>query len=129
LLLLLFGIIEFSLLLFNKQVITNASREGARAGIVAQDRSNYTTDINPKIREVVSIYAKDHLVTFGGDTLNADAAHIPITWEGTTFGKDLTVTVIYDYDFLVLPAIIVGLFNGGMGNTLKIQAQTVMKLE
>jgi Flp pilus assembly protein TadG len=35
LVLLIFGIIEFSLLMFNKQVITNASREGARAGIVA----------------------------------------------------------------------------------------------
>ena len=30
----LFGVIEFGLLLFDKQVITNASREGARYGIV-----------------------------------------------------------------------------------------------
>ena len=35
LMLILWGIIEFGLLLYNKQVITNASREGARAGIVA----------------------------------------------------------------------------------------------
>ena len=34
LLLLLFGIIEFSLLLYNKAMLTNASREGARFGIV-----------------------------------------------------------------------------------------------
>ncbi|MGD8892889.1 MAG: pilus assembly protein, partial [Desulfobacterales bacterium] len=33
----LFGIIEFGLLLYNKQVITNASREGARAGLVVRD--------------------------------------------------------------------------------------------
>jgi len=32
LLLFIFGIIEFSLALFNQQVITNAAREGARRG-------------------------------------------------------------------------------------------------
>ena len=34
LVLLLFGIVEFSLLMYNKQILTNASREGARYGIV-----------------------------------------------------------------------------------------------
>ena len=34
LVLLIFGMIEFSTLLYDKGVITNASREGARAGIV-----------------------------------------------------------------------------------------------
>ena len=33
LVLLVFGTIEFGLMFYNKQVITNASREGARAGI------------------------------------------------------------------------------------------------
>jgi Flp pilus assembly protein TadG len=31
---LLFGIIEFGIILYDKAMITNASREGARAGIV-----------------------------------------------------------------------------------------------
>ena len=35
LLLITFGIIEFGLLMYNQQVLTNASREGARAGIVS----------------------------------------------------------------------------------------------
>ena len=33
---LLVGIMEFGLILYNQQVITNACREGARAGIVAR---------------------------------------------------------------------------------------------
>ena len=33
----LFGIIEFGILIYNKAMITNASREGARAGIVFSD--------------------------------------------------------------------------------------------
>jgi hypothetical protein len=37
LVLLLFGSIEFGLLLYNQEVITNASREGARAGIARHD--------------------------------------------------------------------------------------------
>ena len=41
LMLILFGIIEFSLLMYNKAMITNASREGARRGIVYRvDPSN-----------------------------------------------------------------------------------------
>ena len=35
LLLITFGIIEFGMFMYNQQVLTNASREGARAGIVA----------------------------------------------------------------------------------------------
>ena len=34
----LFGIVEFGLLMYDKAVITNASREGARAGIVFSPR-------------------------------------------------------------------------------------------
>jgi len=37
LIILVFGAIEFGVLLYNQQVITNASREGARAGIVQQN--------------------------------------------------------------------------------------------
>ena len=33
---LIFGIIEFGIFLYDKAVITNASREGARAGVVAR---------------------------------------------------------------------------------------------
>ena len=36
LVLLVFGIIDFGFLLYNKAMLTNASREGARAGIVSQ---------------------------------------------------------------------------------------------
>lgn len=39
LLLILFGIIEFGLVMFDQAVITNASREGARAGIVLKTPS------------------------------------------------------------------------------------------
>ena len=47
LMLITFGIIEFGMLMYNKQVITNASREGARAGIVASSPRVPATGVIP----------------------------------------------------------------------------------
>ena len=115
---LLFGIIEFSICLYDKQMITNASREGARAGIVAQ--SPRATD--PEIQDVVLDYARQYLVTFSSDKLEDDDISIARTGSGSSFGDDLTVTVNYQYNFLVLPRFVDGL----LGN---IKATTVMKYE
>jgi len=58
LILVLFGIIEFSLILYDKAMLTNASREGARAGIVTAPR------VTPgEIDGIVKKYCQNHLVT------------------------------------------------------------------
>lgn len=118
LIILLFGIIEFSLILYDKAMITNASREGARAGIVAQ---------NPRvsegeIRRIVKNYCQNYLITFGNDTL--EDGDISITRTGDSFGDDLIVTVNYRYDFLILPKFLTSAFG-----PINLRAQTVMKLE
>ena len=121
LLILVFGIIEFSVLMYDKAVITNASREGARVGIVSQDRKNLAP-INKQITDTVTTYCATHLITFGDPV---DALKIsPPKFSGTTFGKNLTVTVNYTYGFLVLPKFITGIV-GPLG----LQATTVMNLE
>ena len=107
----LFGTIEFGLLMFNKQVLTNASREGARYGIVSQTDRYTNTDIG----SVVNNYCASHLVTFGATntpitTSNADTA--------ASFGDNLSVSVTYNYDFLVMPI-----------NPITLSAQTIMKYE
>lgn len=126
LVLLLFGIIEFSLLFYNKAMITNASREGARAGIVYdQDLVNGVNHpIDSKIETVVDNYLGSNLITFGGGTPSTI-----ITREGDASGNALTITVTYPYDFLVIPGIIVGLFNGSMNPSLTLQAVTLMRME
>lgn len=118
LLILLFGIIEFSLILYNKAMLTNASREGARAGIVAS--SPRVPD--SEIRRIVKNYCKNYLITFGSDTL--EDGDIVISRAGNNFGDDLTVTVNYRYDFLVLPKFITNAIG-----PINLVAQTVMKLE
>jgi len=133
---LLFGIIEFSLLLYNKAMLTNASREGARLGIV------YTGDPGPDgvhgtaddvyhppdidIEQAVINYATNYLITFGSDIL--DSADINITKTGNSSGDELTVTVNYRYDFLVFPNVS-DLIGGLFSDFQDLQATTKMRLE
>ena len=125
------GIVEFSSLYFNKQVLTMASREGARLGIVAG-----TTD--SEIRERVKKVCREEydkgtlldpfefapiLATFGTAIVDLPDANINITRSGSgAFQDDLTVSVEYTYRFF-FPAVI------GLGNTKLLHSKTVMKIE
>ena len=119
LILVVFGIIEFGLLLYNQQVITNASREGARAGIVVgldrpineHETISHNTAFN---------YCSNHLVTFS-DNPSPLSISPPPTSGAAISGDDLTVTVTYLYDFLILS-------NLGIG-PVTLDAKTIMKLE
>jgi Flp pilus assembly protein TadG len=124
------GIVEFSLVYLNKQILTTASREGARLGIIAD-----TTDSEIKER-VKKICREEYdkgtpliptkflpiLATFGSAVVDLPDGNITITRSGTAFQDDLTVEVEYAYKFL-LPALI------GIGNTKLLRSTTVMKME
>jgi len=116
LLLLVFGVIEFGIVLYDKAVITNASREGARYGIVQAPTRATEADI----RGVVNSYASTHLITFGAATAVTSVPDAPCTG----FGNNLTVNVTYHYDFLVVPAFISDLIGG-----IDMTAVTLMKCE
>ena len=113
LVLILFGTVEFGLLLYNQQVITNASREGARAGIVAQ--APRVSDA--EITTVVSNYCGTNLVTFGA----SGGPSVNVSRGGNMFGDDLTVTVSFNYTFLVLSSL-------GF-DPKQLAGQTLMKME
>jgi len=117
LVLLVFGTIEFSTLLYDKAMITNASREGARAGIVY----SYPDRIaDGEIVNVINTYCGDHMISLGGDS----SVSTTITWSGYASGDTLTVRVSYIYNFLVLPNLMTSLSDG-----LLLQGETVMRLE
>ena len=111
--------------MYDKATITNASREGARAGIVFNfDPSGPTRITDEEIRTVVGNYCATHLISFGsGSTLTS-----AITRAGNQEGASLTVTVNYPYRFLVLSNLI-ALFGGDFANPLNLSAVTVMRLE
>jgi Flp pilus assembly protein TadG len=116
---LLFGIIEFSLILYNQAMITNASREGARAAIV-YDEPRAT---EAAITTVVNNYCQDHLITFGSATPVTDAVPDACPDE-TSSGASITVTVDYQYDWLVVPSFLTALLG-----QVNLSATTVMRCE
>jgi Flp pilus assembly protein TadG len=121
--LLLFGIMDFALLFYNKQVITNASREGARALIAEYDPDGTDTipEMRSFVRPIVDSYCidgngKSVLKNLGGtNTLNLNNV------EPQKNGEYITVTITYDYNHLF------GLLTG-FGQTT-ITAETVMRVE
>jgi Flp pilus assembly protein TadG len=112
---LLFGIIEFSVLLFDKNVLTNASREGARFGIVQSPR-NSVADISG----VVNDYCASNLISFGA----APPPTVSVPAPCANFGDPLTVTATYPYSFLLIPS-----FVETLTPTINLTATTVMKCE
>ena len=121
LLLILFGIIEFGILFYDKAVITNASREAAREWIVFRPDSEKLS--KSELEGVVNNYTSNRLISLAGSpslTVETDPT------DPTDFdtGDELTLTVEYSYDFLFLPGFIEGLVP-----TIQIRAQTVMRAE
>ncbi len=131
LLALLFGIIEFGILFYNKAVITNASREGARAGIEASeprllDTDNSSTDpcASPAtIDKIARCYCLNNLV---GLTAGNPAPTTTVSGyaSNATLGQELTVTVEYDYQFRFVPS-----FIPGIGNGITLRGETIMRYE
>lgn len=121
LLLLLFGIIEMSLVLYNQAMITNAAREGARFGILFNVvGETYTPHALTEIEAVVDNYLQDHLISFD------DSAEWTVTTPtvGNATGDTLTVRVQYPYTFLVLPNLA-----GAFGSDLTLAAEAAMRME
>jgi Flp pilus assembly protein TadG len=123
LIILVFGIIEFSIILYDKAMITNASREGARVGIVYRfnpttENSGHPTD--QEIKDTVETYTENHLISLGASS----SAQTLITRTGAAAGDFLTVTVNYTYDFLVLPN-----FIAALTGPINLSAVTMMRME
>jgi len=120
LLILLFGIVEFGLILYNKAVLTNASREGARYGMLERTPRYSQADISSN---VVIPYCNSRLVTFG--TLSDPTVTVTPLDGATDPGDDLEVQVAWNYNFLVFP----NLSGLGLPNLLTLSGRTVMKYE
>lgn len=117
LLLFVFGVIEWGVYLFDDHIVTNASRAGARHGIVSA--SPRVPD--SEIRSTILSYTASNLVTFGTPA----PPDIPPIAICTVSGDQLAVTVNYTYNFLVLPSLTAGL----VPSSKTITATTVMRCE
>jgi len=122
LIILLFGIIEFGIILYDKAVVTNASREGARFGIVYREPGSEITCAD--ITNVIQTYTANRLITFGSPS-NATPSYVPNDCNPGS-GNDLTVTVSYEYDYLLLPRFVKELVPFNPAN---LQGRTIMVKE
>jgi Flp pilus assembly protein TadG len=125
----IFGIIEFGIVIYDQVAITNGIREGARVGSLFRADGTtgaYSPWTEAEIQTVVDNYLNPRLITFG-TPFNKNT--VVATWTGTppsnggTDGK-VTVSVTFPYKFLVLP----NLKALGSG-TLNLSAKAIMRTE
>jgi Flp pilus assembly protein TadG len=118
----IFGIIEFGLVFYNKAMVTNASREAARAGIVYRDPPVTVAEI----QSVVDNYCGGMLVSFGS---SPGAVTTVPSGECANHGNELVVNVAYQYDFLLIPDFLTTFFSGGLPGSIDVSAVTRMRCE
>jgi len=117
-----FGIIEFGLVFYNKAMVTNASREAARSGIVYRDPPVTVAEI----QSVVDNYCGGLLVSFGS---SPGAVTTVPSGECANHGNELVVNVVYQYDFLLIPDFLTTFFSGGLPGSIDVSAVTRMRCE
>jgi Flp pilus assembly protein TadG len=110
----IFAIIEFGVLVYDQHVLTNASREGARAGIIM--RVPRLSD--NEIQTVVNSYAAQHMVSFKPSAVLTTAVTPTIR---DTFGTELAVNVTYPFEFMFLSGLGIG--------PIQLKAETRMRME
>ncbi len=133
LLIILFVIMEFSIILYDKAVITNASREGARAGIVM----GTPRPTQGAIISAVDDYWAHNLISFGTSTAGPTTTVTVIATPGgpaasggcASSGQILNVNVSYVYTFLAVPNLMGVIGGGGMSGGLTLTGHSAMRCE
>lgn len=111
LMMILFGIIEFGFALYQQAVLTNASREGARLGIVQASPAITIAQINAAI--------DNYLTPAGINPANVSRAIVA----GGVTGTPVTVSLTLPYSFIVLSSLT------ALAPQINLTAYTVMRHE
>ena len=109
---LLFGMLEFGMFIYSNGLVANASREGARYGVIYSSPRKTQEEIQTKVA--------DYLKKAG----LKDPATINITGAQGSTGSSLSVDVRYPYNLQVLPH-----FVDGITGTITVNANSTMIME
>lgn len=114
LLLILFGTIEFGMIMYGREVVTNATREGARLGIVAQA---------PPVTAAQMITQATNYLTGTGVSTASVTFTVPACCGAT--GTAVTMAATYNYPWLIpyIPTMV------GLPSPLPIPIRTTMRHE
>lgn len=125
--LILLGIIEFGIIFYNKAMVTNASREGARAGIKLVKYSDGSCGFvgMTTVEEAATKYLEEKLISFGAIPAYDFTGSQVVGGSPDCGGNGyVDVRVSYQHTFLVIPN-----FLGFNDNKVDLQAQTIMRLQ
>lgn len=111
------GTIDFGILMYNKQVITNASRVVARSAIVEDNQDVNGNPLPVNVTEMQN-YCADRLIEFQTGSLS-----IPLPVRNGDF---ITATVNYDYKHIFGS---LDFLSSLMGKTTTISGLTTMRAE
>lgn len=114
LLTILFGIMEFGMIMYGREVVTNASREAARAGIIQ-------VSPKPTVGQITTI-ATNYLT---GTGIRLSDVTIAVAGAGGAYPATLMVTATYRYPWLIpyIPTVL------GLPSPLPITMSTTMRHE
>lgn len=116
-LLVVFAIVDFGMGFHAWITVSNASREGARIGVVGAD----SVAIEAKVRDTASSLNHDEDLT----VVVTNAVD-----QGGDSGEAVTVTVDYDYQLITPLSSIMGIVSGGsIGPTLNFHSEAEMRIE
>jgi len=115
LVILLMGIIDFGMLMTNQAALVNASRVGARSGIILSSPPKTAGDIENVV--------KTSMAQSGWETAAVDAATVTVSGAGGVTGSDLSVQVDSNYSFMILS------YLTPLQDPLPLSATTTMKNE
>lgn len=102
------GMMEFSLLMYDKAIVSNAAREAARAGSLLTNPKL----TNDEIVQVAKNYANNYLVSFG----NINDLQVTVTQSvDGSYLTPLVVSVKYTYT-----SMLAGSFMGSMSNPITL---------
>ena len=127
----IFGIIEFGVMMYDRAIIINASREAARAAVVYG--SNFTKEdgkysffymSKENIESMVKSHCNENLISFkpGVEIIIGTDPPDP---ENAISGEYLNVKVQYEFNFLVLSKLV----NNLKGSPVYLRAETIMRFE
>ena len=130
----LFGIVEFSLVMYNKAQITAASRNGARFGTMWSPGSRPSCDVIRAASGPVRSYERG-MITFGGS--NAITTTCPGAANNTNpictqdGHETLTVRAEFTYRLLLDPTRFLSFYTGTSSNwtALLLRSETIMRCE
>lgn len=127
--LILFAVMDFGMLVYNKAIITNASREAVRRGVILSAAAWDAATI----KQVACNYAKDALITVSSGTRNAactgtaDPTVVVTPTTAPAFNTPIKVTVSYEVKGFSLGSLY-GLGTGpnSVGSPITLTASTEM---